>query len=338
MVQFVKQLELGIDLGTSNTLVYLKNRGIIFNEPSYIVFDKRNSNIIAIGQEAKKMVGRSPHYLSVVKPINFGIVTDFESTTSYLSKIIQILNKKYLFLIKPRAIIGTPLNLTEVQMRGVVDAGIAAGFKEVYTIEQPLAAALGGNLDVAEAKGLLIIDIGGGTTEIAVISLGGIVVGKSVKIAGDRFNSNFLNYIRLKYNLIVGESQVEEAKINISSIIGKNNLVSLRGRDALTTLPKEIHVSSSDLREALNSPLNDLLEEIKDILNLTPAELIGDIVSRGIYLTGGGSLIDGLAEFLEKELNVKINKIDNPLHSVALGLGKIIENFNYYKKFCYTHS
>ncbi|GIW66264.1 MAG: rod shape-determining protein [Candidatus Parcubacteria bacterium] len=338
MVKIVKQLELGIDLGTSNTLVYLKNKGIIFDEPSYIVFDKRNLNIVAIGKEAKKMLGRAPQYLNVVKPINFGVVTDFESTTSYLYKILEILNKEYISLFKPRAIIGIPLNLTEVQIRGVIDAGISAGFKEVYTIEQPIAAALGGNLDIDEAKGLMVVDIGGGTTEISVISLGGIVVGKSIKIAGDRFNANFLNYIRLKYNLIVGESQIEEAKIKIGSIIGKNNFFSLKGRDALTTLPKEVTVSSYDLKEAINSSLNDLIDEIKDILNITPAELIGDIISRGIYLTGGGSLIDGLAEFMENELNVRINILDNPLHSVVLGLGKIIENFDYYQKFCYTHS
>lgn len=338
MVKIVKQLELGIDLGTSNTLVYLKNKGIIFDEPSYIAFDKRTSSIVTIGKEAKKMLGRSPQYLNIVKPINFGIVTDFEATTSYLIKILEILNKEYISIIKPKAIIGVPLNLTEVQLRGVIDAGLSAGLKEVYVIEQPIAAALGGNLDVDEAKGLMIIDIGGGTTEISVISLGGVVVGKSIKIAGDRFNSNFLNYVRIKHNLIVGESQIEEAKIKISSIIGKNNLITLKGRDALTTLPKETVVSALDLKEAILPSLNDLLDEIKNILNITPAELIGDIVNRGIYLTGGGSLIDGLVEFLEKELNVKVNKLDTPLHSVVLGLGKIIENFKYYKKFCYTHS
>ncbi|GIW65883.1 MAG: rod shape-determining protein [Candidatus Parcubacteria bacterium] len=338
MLKIVKQLELGIDLGTSNTLVYLKNRGVIFDEPSYIVFDKRNLNIIAIGKEAKKMVGRAPQYLNVVKPINFGIVTDFESTTNYLTKILEIINKEYFSLLRPKAIIGIPLNLTEVQIRGVIDAGISAGFKDVYTIEQPIAAALGGNLDIDEAKGLMIVDIGGGTTEISVISLGGIVTGKSIKIAGDRFNSSFLNYIRLKHNLIVGESQIEEAKIKIGSIVGKNNLFNLRGRDTLTTLPKEITISSHDLREAISPLLIDLIDEIKDILNITPAELIGDIVSRGIYLTGGGSLIEGLSEFMENELNVKVNKLENPLHSVVLGLGKIIENFEHYKKFCYSNS
>lgn len=336
MVKITKQLELGIDLGTSNTLVYLKNKGIIFEEPSYIAFDKRNLSIIALGKEAKKMLGRTPSYINVVKPINFGIVTDFEATTNYLAKILEIVNKEYLSLLKPRAIIGIPLNLTEVQIRGVIDAGLSAGFKEVYIIEQPLAAALGGNLEIDDAKGLMLIDIGGGTTEISVISLGGIVVGKSIKIAGDRFNANFLNYVRLKYNLIVGDNQIEEAKIKIGSIIGKNNVFTLRGRDALTTLPKEVVVSSYDLKEALSPLFNDLVEEIKDILNITPAELIGDIVNRGIYLTGGGSLIDGLGEYLEKELNVKINKLDNPLHSVVSGLGKMIENFHYYRRFCFV--
>ncbi len=334
MTKLTLQLQLGLDLGTSNTLVYLKNRGIIFEEPSVIAFDKRNQTIMAIGKEAQKMLGRAPQYISVVKPINFGIVTDFEATQAYLTKILENIYKEYFSILRPIALIGVPLNLTEVQMRGVIDAGLSAGFKKVYLIEEPIAAALGGNLDIDEAKGFLIVDIGGGTTEISVISLGGIVVGKSIKIAGDRFNQTIQNYVRLKYNLIVGESQIEEAKINIGSIIGKNNYYILRGRDAITTLPKEINLSSQDLREALNSHLEDLVDEIKDVINITPADLVGDIVNKGIYLTGGGSLLEGLDDYLEKNLNVKVNKFENPLHSVVLGLGKIIENFDYYKKFC----
>jgi rod shape-determining protein MreB len=334
MAKLTIQLQLGIDLGTSNTLVYLKNRGIVFEEPSVIAFDKRNQTIIAIGKEAQKMLGRAPQYISVVKPINFGIVTDFEATQAYLTKILESIYKEYFSFLRPIALIGIPLNLTEVQMRGVIDAGLSAGFKKVYLIEEPIAAALGGNLDIDEARGFLVVDIGGGTTEISVISLGGIVVGKSIKIAGDRFNQAIQNYVRLKYNLIVGESQIEEAKINIGSIIGKNNYYTLRGRDAITTLPKEINLSSQDLREALSSNLEDLVEEIKDIINITPADLVGDIVNRGIYLTGGGSLLEGLDDYLERNLNVKVNKLENPLHSVVLGLGKIIENFDYYKKFC----
>jgi rod shape-determining protein MreB len=334
MAKFAIQLQLGIDLGTSNTLVYLKNRGIVFEEPSVIAFDKRNQTIIAIGKEAQKMLGRAPQYISVVKPINFGIVTDFEATQAYLTKILESIYKEYFSFLRPISLIGIPLNLTEVQMRGVIDAGLSAGFKKVYLIEEPIAAALGGNLDIDEAKGFLVVDIGGGTTEISVISLGGIVVGKSIKIAGDRFNQAIQNYVRLKYNLIVGESQIEEAKINIGSIIGKNNYYTLRGRDAITTLPKEINLSSQDLREALSSNLEDLVEEIKDIINITPADLVGDIVNRGIYLTGGGSLLEGLDDYLERNLNIKVNKLENPLHSVVLGLGKIIENFDYYKKFC----
>lgn len=328
------QLHLGIDLGTSNTLVYLKNKGIIFEEPSIIAFDKRSQSIIAIGETAKKMMGRAPQNISVVKPINFGVITDFEATQAYLGKIFEILQKEYFQLFRPIVLIGIPLNLTEVQIRSVVEAGLSVGFKKVHLIEQPIAAALGGNLKVDEAKGLMIIDIGGGTTEIAVISLGGIVIGKSIKIAGDKFNQSFLNYVRVKYNLIVGESQIEEAKKAIGSIVGKNNFYTLRGRDAITTLPKEVVVSSQDLREAIQQNLEDLVDEIKDILNSTPADLIGDIVNNGIYLTGGGSLIEGLDDYLAKNLNTNINLLENPLHSVVLGLGRIIENFDYYKKFC----
>ncbi len=334
MAKISLQLQLGIDLGTSNTLVYLKNRGIIFEEPSVIAFDKRNQTIIAIGEMAKKMMGRAPQNISVVKPINFGVVTDFEATQAYLSKILETLKKEYISFLKPIAVIGIPLNLTEVQMRGVIEAGLSVGCKKVYLIEQPLAAALGGNLEVNTSNGLMIVDIGGGTTEIAVISLGGIVIGKSIKIAGDRFNQSFLNYVRLRYNLIVGESQIEEAKISIGSIVGKNNFYTLKGRDAITTLPKEVVVSSQDLREAIATNLEDLVDEIKEILNSTPADLIGDIVNNGIYLTGGGSLIKGLEEYLAKELNVRINLLENPLHSVVLGLGKILENFTYYKNLC----
>ena len=333
-MKFRFQLQLAIDLGTANTLVYLKNHGIIFEEPSYIAFDKRNQSIVAIGEEAKKMMGKTPQNIVVLKPINFGIITDFEATQAYLSKILDILKKEYFYLFSPIALIGVPLNLTEVQLRGVIDAGLSVGFKKVYLVEEPIAAALGGNLKIDEAKGLMIIDIGAGTTEIAVISLGGIVIGRSIKIAGERFNQSFLNYVRLKYNLIVGESQIEEAKTKIGSIVGKNNYYTLRGRDAITTLPKEVTVSSQDLREAIQQNLEDMAEEIKDVINNTPADLMGDIVNNGVYLTGGGSLIQGLAEFLSKSINLNINTLENPLYTVVLGLGRIIENFDYYKKFC----
>lgn len=333
-MKFRLQLNLGIDLGTANTLVYLKNRGIIFEEPSYIAFDKRNQSIIAIGEEARKMMGRTPQNIVVLKPINYGVITDFEATQAYLNKILEALKKDYFYLFSPVALIGVPLNLTEVQLRGVVEAGLSVGFKKVYLVEEPIAAALGGNLQIDEAKGLMVIDIGAGTTEIAVISLGGIVIGKSIKIAGEKFNQSFLNYVRIKYNLIVGESQIEEAKKQIGSIIGRNNYYTLRGRDAITTLPKEVIVSSQDLREALQQNLEDMVDEIKDIINTTPADLIGDIVNNGIYLTGGGSLIQGLAEFLSRSININVNTMENPLHTVVLGLGRIMENFDYYKKFC----
>ncbi|MEM5782164.1 MAG: rod shape-determining protein [Candidatus Aenigmatarchaeota archaeon] len=327
-------MEVGIDLGTSNTLVYLKNKGIIFEEPSVIAFDKRTKNIIAIGKEAKKMMGRAPMNIEVTKPINFGIITDLEATSAFLTKILDYLKKQYISIFRPIAIIGIPLNLTEVQIRGVIDAAKTSGFKEVYIVEEPIAAALGGNLDIEEAKGIALVDIGGGTTEISIISLGGIVIGRSIKIAGDRFNQNLMNHVRFKYNLIVGESQVEEAKVTISSITGKDKVFNLKGRDAITILPKEVVISSQDLREALLPSINEIIDEIKDVLNLTPPDLIGDIVGKGIYLTGGGSQLEGLANFIEKELNLGVNQLEAPLHSVVLGLGRIIENFEHYKKFC----
>lgn len=333
MVTFVKQIALGIDLGTSNTLIYLKKHGVVWEEPSVVAFNKKDQSIVAIGQEAKKMIGRTPHHLVVVQPIQLGILTDFEAAQAFLTRILADMRKKYFFFFRPVAVIGTPLNLTEVQQRGITDAAKASGFRTTYLVEEPVAAALGGNLDIEEAKGLMLIDIGGGTTEIAVLSLGGIVVGKSIKIAGDRFNREIVNYVRLKHNLIIGESQAEEAKINIGNILSRDSVYLLRGRDAISTLPREVAFHGLDLRDCLLPNFLEIVDEIKDIINLTPPDLLGDIISRGIYLTGGGSLLSGLPELFEKELKIKITPLEDPFYSVVRGLGRIIEDFNYYQKF-----
>jgi rod shape-determining protein MreB len=333
MVKFVSQIALGIDLGTSNTLVYLKKYGVVWEEPSVIAFNKKDQSIVAIGKEAKKMIGRTPQNLIVVQPIQLGILTDFEAAQAFLTRILSDIRKKYLYLFRPVAVIGTPLNLTEVQQRGIIDAAKASGFKTVNLVEEPITAALGGNLDIEEAKGLMLVDIGGGTTEIAVLSLGGIVVGKSIKIAGDRFNREIVNYVRLKHNLIIGESQAEEVKINIGNIFSRESTYMLRGRDAITTLPREVIFHGLDLRDCLLPNFLEIVDEIKDIINLTPPDLLGDIISRGIYLTGGGSLLSGLAELFEKELKIKITPLEDPFYSVVKGLGRIVEDFDYYCKF-----
>ncbi len=333
MAKFIKQLVLGIDLGTSNTLVYAKKQGVIWEESSVIAFNKKNQSIVAIGKEAKKMIGRVPGTLTVVRPIQLGVLTDFEAAQAFLGKIFDDFSKKYVFLIRPVGIIGIPLNLTEVQKRGVIDAAKVSAFREAYLIEEPIAAALGGNLDIEEARGLMLVDIGGGTTEIAVLSLGGIVVGKSIKIAGDRFNQEIVNYVRLKNNLIIGDGQAEEAKIKIGSITNRDDAFVLRGRDAISTLPKEVNFTGLDLRDCLLSNLLEIIDDIRDVINITPPDLLGDIITRGIYLTGGGSLLKGLPEFFEKELKVKINLMEDPFYSVVRGLGRVTEDFNYYNKF-----
>jgi rod shape-determining protein MreB len=335
MAKLVRQLELGIDLGTSNTLVYLKKTGITWHQPSVIALNKRNNNIVAVGEEAKKMIGRTPQNLVVIKPLSHGIVTDFDAARVFLGKILDRLRKDFLYVFRPRTVIGIPLNLTEVQKRGAIEAAVSAGFKDVYLIEEPIAASLGGNLNFEDARGILLIDIGGGTTEISVISLGGIVVGKSIKIAGDRFNQEITNYVRLKYNLIIGEGQAEEAKIKVGDLFDRNQIFILKGRDAITALPKEVLFTSQDLKEALLPNIQEIIEETKDIINLTPPDLLGDVINQGIYLTGGSSLLGNLEVFFERELKTKVNKIEDPLYSVARGLGKVIEEFDYYKKRCF---
>lgn len=335
MVKLTRQLELGVDLGTSNTLVYLKKTGIIWHQPSVIALNKKNQSIIAVGEDAWKMIGRTPQNLVVLRPLSYGIVSDFDATRIFLEKILETFKSSYLSFFRPKGIVGIPLNLTEVQKRGVIDAATSGGFREVFLVEEPIAAALGGNLNFEEARGILLIDIGGGTTEISVISLGGIVVGKSIKIAGDRFNQEISNYVRLKHNLIIGEGQAEEAKIRVGDLFDKNNTFVLKGRDAITALPKEVLFTSQDLKEALLPNIQEIIEEAKDIINLTPPDLLGDIIGQGIFLTGGSSLLSGLETFFEKELKTKVNKVEDPLYSVARGLGKIIEEFNYYKKLCF---
>ncbi|KKS19171.1 MAG: MreB [Parcubacteria group bacterium GW2011_GWC1_41_7] len=336
MAKFIKQLELGIDLGTSNTLVYLKKLGIVLQQPSVIAINKRNQSVVAVGEEAKKMVGRTPQNLIVLRPLSYGIVSDFDAAKLFLEKILQSLKKDYFSFAGPRAIIGIPLNLTEVQKRGAIDAARSAGFRDVYLVEEPIAASLGGDLSFEDAKGLLIIDIGGGTTEITVISLGGIVVGKSIKIAGDRFNQEIINFVRLKYNLIIGEGQAEDAKIKVGSLTDKNRIFDMRGRDAITALPKEVIFTSQDLKEALLPSIQEIMDEAKDIINITPPDLLGDIIGQGIYLTGGSSLLEGLDALFERELKARVNRMSDPFYSVARGVGKIIEEFTYYKKLCFS--
>jgi rod shape-determining protein MreB len=332
MVKIRKSLFIGIDLGTSYTKVYVEQQGITFELPTVIALNRRNRSVVAFGEEAKKMIGRNPQNIDVIRPVFRGIVTHFDEALIFLESILEKIKKEYWSIFGTKLIIGIPLDLTEVQKRGVIDVGLGTGAKEVYLVEEPIAAALGANLDIEEAKGILLVDIGGGTTDIALISLGGIVLGKSIRLGGDTFNEGIINYLKSKYGIIIGEGQAEDAKISVGTI----NLISrsflIKGRDILTGLPKEVNFTSQDLKESIIEDLEDIAINIKDIINLAPPDLLGDISTSGIYLTGGGSLIEGIDSFLEKEIKLKINLVDEPRYATVRGLGKIIEDFNNFKK------
>lgn len=333
MIKIKRNLLIGVDLGTYSTKIYVKERGMIDEVPTVIAFNRRNRTIIAIGEEAKKMIGRNPAHIEVIRPVLRGVVTHFDEALIFLEEILEKIKREYFSLRGNLLVIGIPLDLTEVQKKGVIDVGHGTGAREVYLIEEPLAAALGANLDVEEAKGILICDIGGGTTDIALISMGGVVLGKSIRIGGDTFNESIISYLKSKYGLLIGEGQAEEAKIKIGSILprpGQNFL--LKGRDILTGLPKDLLFTSQDLRESISENLEDISLTLKDIINLTPPDLLGDITNAGIYLSGGGSLIEGISNFLEKETKLKINFVEEPKYAVIRGIGKILEDFNHFKK------
>jgi len=332
MLKIKKDLFIGIDLGTSYTKIYLKEVGIINELPTVIALNKRNKTTVAIGEEAKRMIGRNPSNIEVIRPVLKGVITHFDEALLFLENILEVLKREYWPLFGIKLIIGVPLDITEVQKKGVIDVGLASGAREVYLIEEPMAAAIGANLDIEQAKGVLIVDIGGGTTDIALISLGGIVLGKSIRIGGDTFNERIIDYLRLKYGIIIGEGQANEAKIQISTILNKSGSFLIKGRDILTGLPKEINFTSQDLRESILDNLIEIAMVVKDIINLSPPDLLGDITSSGIYLSGGGSLILGIDDFLNKETKMKLNLVEEPRYAVIRGIGKIIEDFNNFKK------
>jgi len=332
MIKIKKNLFIGIDFGTSYTKIYVQQQGMISESPTVVALNRRNRSVIAFGEEAKKMIGRNPQNIDVIKPVFRGIVTNFDEALIFLESILEKIKKEYWSIFGTKLVIGIPLDLTEVQKKGVIDVGLGTGAKEVYLVEEPIAAALGANLDIEEAKGILLVDIGGGTTDIALISLGGIVLGKSIRVGGDTFNEGIINYLKSKYGIIIGEGQAEEAKISVGTINLKAGSFLIKGRDLLTGLPKEVNFTSQDLRESIIEDLEDIAVNIKDIVNLAPPDLLGDISASGIYFSGGGSLIEGLDTFLEKEINLKINLVDEPRYATVRGLGKIIEDFNNFIK------
>ncbi|MFZ5391712.1 MAG: rod shape-determining protein [Patescibacteria group bacterium] len=320
--------DIGIDLGTANTLVYVKSKGIIINEPSVVAINNRTNQILAIGQEAYNMVGRTPGHIVASRPLVDGVVSDFEITEQMLRYFIERVHKEtFTILPRPRVVIGVPYGVTEVEKRAAQEAAINAGAREVYLIEEPMAAAIGARLPIQDPTGSMIVDIGGGTSEIAVISLGGIVVSKSLRIAGDELNQDIINYARDKYNLLLGERTAEEIKIQIGSAYmqDENQSIIMRGRDLVTGLPKAMPISDREVREALSGSVASIVDAIKYTIEETPPELLADIMERGIWLSGGGALLVGLDQLIYKITSIPTHVVDDPLTAVARGTGYVLE-------------
>ncbi len=325
--------DIGIDLRTVNSLVYIKERGIVINEPSIAAVNNKTGQILAIGDDAKKMLGRTPAHISVIKPLINGVISDFEMTQEILKHFFKKVNDNKVFNYF-RAVIGIPPDLTEVERKSVEDAVINAGASKAYLIEEPIAAALGARLPIDKAVATMIVDIGGGTTDIAVISMNGTVISKSLKIAGDKFNDDIIRFIRDEYKLLIGEPTAEEIKIMVGSAIPVEERleIPIRGRDMSTGLPREVLVKNTQIRIAISRSLRMIIDAIKDVVEKTPPELVGDIYRQGIYICGGGSLLRGIDLLIVKEITVPVTVIDDPLTVVVRGAGIIAENLEKYSQ------
>lgn len=324
---------IGIDLGTANTLVYIPNKGVIINEPSVVALNTKTGQVVAVGNEAKQMLGRTPGHIEAIRPLVDGVISDFEVTEEMMSYLINKAQSGTKNYLGPRVVVGVPSEVTNVESRAVRDATLNAGAREVHIVEEPMAAAVGIKLPVSEPVGNMIIDIGGGTTDIAVISLGGIVRSKNLKIAGDKFNEDIMSYIRNEFKILIGEKTAEEIKIAVGNVLPGKTIEesSIRGRDLVTGLPREVIVTDSDIREAIAHSVQSLIEGAKEVLEETPPEILADIMKRGIYLVGGGALIKGLPELLNEELEIPIYVANEPLTAVARGTGIILENVEKFK-------
>ncbi len=323
----------GIDLGTANTLVYVEGKGVIINEPSVVAINQKTNQVVAVGNQAKIMLGKTPSHIAAIRPLVDGVISDFEVTEEMLAYFIKKTIEVLKISILQSVVIGVPYSVTNVERRAVRDAAYNAGARHVFIIEEPIAAAIGIGLPIKEAQGNMIIDIGGGTTDIAIISLSGIVRGKNLKVAGDRFNTDIISYIRNEFKVLVGEKSAEQLKIELSNIIPSNPPLesTIRGRDLVAGLPKEITVTEEDIHDAIHISADSLFESVKEVLESTPPEVLSDIMENGIYLTGGGALIKGLDEALSEYLGIKVTVADDPLTAVVRGTGIIASNIEFYK-------
>jgi rod shape-determining protein MreB len=320
--------DMAVDLGTANTLVYVRGRGIVLNEPSVVAINQNTGGILAVGLEAKRMIGRTPGNIVAIRPLKDGVIADFDTTERMLRYFIQKVHKRR-HLAKPRIVVCVPSGITGVEQRAVKDAGYAAGARKVYIIEEPMAAAIGAGLPIHEPTGNMVVDIGGGTTEVAVISLGGIVTAQSIRVGGDELDNAIISWVKKEYSLLLGERTAEEIKMAIGSAFplpGEPD-AEIRGRDLVSGLPKTILVSSEEIRRAIEEPVNQIVDAVKSTLDKCPPELSGDIMDRGIVLTGGGALLRGLDERLRHETGMPVHITEHPLDAVVMGSGKCVEEF-----------
>lgn len=325
--------DIGIDLGTSNILVYLKGHGIVINEPSVVALNMKTNQILAVGAQAKEMLGRTPGHIKAVRPLVDGVISDFEVTEEMLTYFINKADKMSKKLARPRVVVGVPSGTTNVETRAVYDAARSAGAREVLLVEEPMAAAIGIRMPIKDPVGCMIIDIGGGTTDIAVISLGGIVKSKNLKVAGDKLNNDIITYMRDEFKILIGEKTAELVKIAIGSVLPKEYMeTEVRGRDLLTGLPREVVVTDSDVREAITPSIKNLVEGVKNVLETTPPEILSDVMHRGITLTGGGALLLGLDQLLQSVLKIPVYVVDDPLSAVARGTGIILDDVPSYSE------
>jgi rod shape-determining protein MreB and related proteins len=325
--------DMAVDLGTANTLVYVRGRGIVLDEPSVVAVNTNTQAVLAVGREAKRMIGRTPNHIQAVRPLRDGVISDFDITLRMLRYFIQTVHRRN-FLAKPRVVVCVPSGITGVEQRAVEEATIQAGARAAFIIEEPMAAAIGAGMPIHEPTGNMIVDIGGGTTEVAVISLGGIVSSQSIRVGGDELDEAIISYIKKEYSLMLGDRTAEQIKLSVGSAFPQADEPSaeIRGRDLVSGLPKTITVSSEEIRRALEEPVNAIVEAVKGTLDKTPPELAADIMDRGVVLTGGGGLLRGLDRRLMHETGIPIHLAENPLESVVLGSGKCLEEFETLKK------
>ncbi len=328
--------DVGIDLGTANTLIWVRGKGVVIREPSVVARHKKTKEILAIGSSAKRMLGRAPATIEIIRPLRDGVIADFDATAAMLSHYIKKVHQSGTVIPKiprPRVVIGIPSGVTEVERRAVADAAVSAGARKAHLIEEPMAAAIGAGLSIEEPDGKFIVDIGGGTAEIAAISLGGIVLGKSIRIAGDEMNEAIANYVKLKYSLLLGESTTEDVKISIGSAApGKEKFHVARGRNLESGLPKSIKLSSTEVREALAPTVGEIIGNIAETLEETPPELVSDIMVKGIVMAGGGSLLSGIDKIVSERTKMPVQIVEDPLSCVVRGCGKVLEDVSLLRK------